>query len=113
MKDNPTRTSIIQAIADTFGSHPRQVNLATHKKKISVTIIYQDFLTPATLQHTLDAIVEGNVQWNFERSMSMSLRQNLLNELFHHPEELAHNPVFQGNVRLYIFDKFATTDFKC
>lgn len=103
---------VFRAVAAIFGSHPHYVSLNMQGPKPVATILYQDFLTPKTLLHTLGANTSLPVEWDIDRSMSLMMRARLLEELYQHPEYLTENPSFRGNVRYYIFDKFATTDLK-
>ena len=104
-------SQVLRATAGIFGSHPHQVELDETSSIPVATIIYQDFLTPATLHHTLVSVYNLPVEWNLERTMSHTLCHHLMDELFHHPEVMADHPEYGSNIRRYLFDRFATTDF--
>ena len=93
-----------------FGTHPHQVTYSKESSVVVVTVTYQDHLTPHSLHRYLDAS-RLPVEWDIDRSMSDTIRHRLLDELFEHPDRLAERPVCRGNVRAYIFDRFASTDF--
>ncbi len=99
------------AVSRIFGGHPHRVQLDAVSTPPVATVVYQDFLTPVTMHHTLAALAPLPVQWNFERSMSIPMRHRLLEELYFHPELLDSHPFFHGNVRRYVFHRFAETDF--
>lgn len=98
-------------VLSVFGSHPCQIQIYKSKSNPVVTIKYQDFLTPKTLTSLLSRQVCFPVEWDLHRTMSDDLRHRLLDELFSHPEQLSVNPVFRNNPRLYVLDRFVTTDF--
>lgn len=101
---------VAEAVASVFGSHPHQVTICTHGKKPKVTVTYQDYLTPTSLTRAL--IATGlSVEWDLDRSLSLEKRLQLLDELYEHPEDLNRTAVLRGDVRLYVFDRFASTDF--
>ena len=93
-----------------FGAHPHQVTYSKEASVVVVTVAYQDFLTPHSLHRYLDA-VRLPVEWDIDRTMSDTLRHRLFDELYEHPEHLAERPVCRGNVRVYILDRFTSTDF--
>ena len=103
--------AVARTVTAIFGKHPRRVELDDTPSVPVVTIYYQDFLSPATLHHTLSSISNHPVEWNFERTMSIPMRHRLLEELYYQPEILADHPEYRNNVRYYLFDRFATTDF--
>lgn len=104
--------SVATAVATVFGYRKYRVSISSAQPQPVVTVCYADFLTPATLLRRLSAVASLPVHWNLERTLSTSLRVQLLNELFLHPELLSASPVFRGNVRRFILDRFATADFE-
>lgn len=102
---------VTDALATIFGNHPYTATFTSDNSLIEVTVAYQDYLTPHTM-HGLLSLAGLSVGWDVERTMSNTLLHQLLEELFHHPERLSSNPIYRGNVRRYVFDRFATTDFK-
>lgn len=111
MDQNNLYQAVVQAVARIFGHHPHRVELDDTPTIPVATVTYQDFLSPATLHHTLTTHDNLPVEWNIERTMSLSMRHRLLEELYYQPEILADNPRYKANVRFYLFDRFATTDF--
>ena len=111
MLENNLYQEVTQAVTEIFGRRPHRVELDESHSLPVATIVYQDFLSPATLHHTLTSNYNLPVEWNIERSMSLSMRHRLLEELYYQPEVLAENPQYRSNVRFYLFDRFATTDF--
>ena len=93
-----------------FGDHPHQVSYEKESGSVVVTVTYHDFLTPHAVHRYLSA-ARLPVQWDIDRSMSTTMQHRLLDELYEHPERLLQNHSCHGNVRLYILDRFATTDF--
>lgn len=107
-----TLHSQVTRVLDTiFDGHPYSVTITEGKRQSEVTVSYQDFLTPRTLSGLLSLVPELNVEWNIERTMSDTLRHQLLDELYEHPERLTSHCYSRYNVRFYVFDRFATTDF--
>ena len=111
MSEKKLHQAVSQAVSAIFGRRPHRVELDdTHSLPVA-TVIYQDYLSPATLHHTLMSSCNLPVEWNIERTMSMAMRLRLLEELYYQPEALSDNPQYRNNVRFYLFDRFATTDF--
>lgn len=104
--------SVTRALATIFGSHPYSVTITQGEQFPQVNVCYQDYLTPKSLHALLSIPTISGVEWNIERTMSDSLRHRLLDELYSHPERLLSHKSFRCNVRLYILERFATTDFK-
>lgn len=102
---------VTDALATIFGRHPHTVTFSGDTHHPEVTVAYQDFLTPRTLCGLLALVPELSVEWDIERTMSDSLRHQLLDELYHHPELLTSSQHCRFNVRFYVNDRFSTTDF--
>jgi hypothetical protein len=103
--------NITEILNPIFGRHPYQITVNKGKLCPEVTITYQDFFTPKTLYDILNTFYMLPVEWDIERTMSTSLRGKLLEELYTNPERLVAKPTYRSNVRFYVFDRFATTDF--
>lgn len=103
--------NITKILDPIFGRHPYRITVNKGKLCPEVTITYQDFFTPKTLFDILNTFYMIPVEWDIERSMSDNLRGRLLEELYANPERLVSKPTYRYNVRYYVFDRFATTDF--
>lgn len=108
---HPLHHEITRVLDTIFDGHPYSVTITKGKRQPEVTVSYQDFLTPRTLSGLLSLVPELNVEWDIERTMSDTLRHQLLDELYEHPERLTSHCYCRFNVRFYVFDRFATTDF--
>lgn len=111
MENIALHKAVSRVVNRIFGHHPHRVGLDPGSTVPVVTITYQDFLSPQTLHHMLTSAGNLPVEWNIERTMSLSMRHRLLEELYQQPEALADNPQYRGNVRYYLFDRFVSSDF--
>lgn len=102
---------VTRTLDTIFDGHPYSVTITKGNQLPEVTVAYQDFLTPRTLNGLLSLVPNISVEWNIERTMSDTLRHQLLDELYEHPEKLTSHCYCRFNVRFYVFDRFATTDF--
>lgn len=99
-------------ISRIFGYTPFSFTTSVSGKLLKVCVSYQDFITDGKLLRLLrDKSYDQQIKWEVNRTMSDHTRNNILEDLFNHPERLYKDCSLNGNVRRYVFECFTITDF--
>lgn len=109
---NEMEVQVRAFISNIFGYTPFTFTTSVSGKLLKVCVSYQDFITDGKLLRLLrDKSHDRQIKWEVNRTMSERTRNNILEDLFNHPERLYKDCSLNGNVRRYVFECFTITDF--